>query len=129
MADRGAAVLYTTHIGSDAELADNVLFMLNGEIVARGSPEQLISRYTPELVATLTVDDIDGFRGDAEARGVKIRMIGDKLIATVRDESQLAELAKIAARHGLRMLEVRRPGLEDAFLVATGVPLSEVTAG
>ena len=39
--EKGTAVLLVTHIGEDAEIASRVGFMIQGEIVAEGTPEEL----------------------------------------------------------------------------------------
>ncbi len=123
MAKRGSAIIYTTHIGGDAEEADRVIFMLGGRVVAAGPPQELIARFAPGFTVELTLSDVEGFERDAASRGLRVERLAGRVVARARDEAELAEIARIASRHGLRAMEARRPSLEDAYLAATGVRL------
>ncbi len=124
-AEDGAAVLYSTHIGSDAEEADMVAFMLNGRIVATGSPRELVERFTPGIIAEVQVENVEGFVEACKGEGFEVQREREVLRVRVQDEAALAALVELASRHGLSSFHARRPGLEDAFLAATGVRLYE----
>ena len=105
--DLGKTVFLTTHYMDEAQrLADRVTIIANGEIVARGTPEDL---------------------GDREAQAATIRYrAGGREIAveTTNPVKTLNELtgAALAKGEDLEGLEVTRPSLEDVYLELTEPP-------
>jgi len=105
--DLGKTVFLTTHYMDEAQyLADRVTIVVGGEIVARGTPEDL---------------------GDRESRPAKIsyREDGREVeLETTDPVRALNELTGKALAEGreLEGLEVTRPSLEDVYLELTGQP-------
>jgi ABC-2 type transport system ATP-binding protein len=105
--DLGKTVFLTTHYMDEAQrLADRVTIISRGEIVARGTPEDL---------------------GDRESRPAKItyREDGRQVeLETTDPVKTLNELTGRALAEGreLEGLEVARPTLEDVYLELTGQP-------
>jgi ABC-2 type transport system ATP-binding protein len=103
----GKTVFLTTHYMDEAQrLADRVTIISRGEIVARGTPEDL---------------------GDRESRPAKIsyREDGREVeLETTDPVRTLNELTGRALAEGreLEGLEVSRPSLEDVYLELTGQP-------
>jgi ABC-2 type transport system ATP-binding protein len=102
--DLGKTVFHTTHYMDEAQrLADRVTIISGGEIVARGTPEDL---------------------GDRESQPSTIRYrSGGKEVAveTTTPVKTLHELTGQALERGedLEGLEVTRPSLEDVYLELT----------
>jgi ABC-2 type transport system ATP-binding protein len=102
--DLGKTVFLTTHYMDEAQrLADRVTIIAKGEIVARGTPEDL---------------------GDRESQPAKItyRQAGEEVtLETTTPVKALNELTGRALEQGLdlEMLEVTRPTLEDVYLELT----------
>ncbi len=123
----GKTVLLTTHYLDEAEqLADDVAIMNLGKIVARGSPEQLISRYGGGTTIVLAGAGQAGH--DAlEARGIHAAMENGNVLVHVDDPSLVRwTLAKVAAiEMPLREIYTRRPTLEDVFLKLIGARMKE----
>lgn len=125
LASRGVGVLYATHIGSSGEEADHVIFMHEGRVVDEGAPRELVDRHASSLIVELAVSDAEGFVeavGGLGAAYVHVRD-GRIVVGLHGDGEAVAGLARLASRYGLEWMEVRRPGLEDAFLAATGSSL------
>lgn len=102
--DLGKTVFLTTHYMDEAQrLADRVAIISRGEIVARGTPEDLGDRDAQPSVIT--------YRG-AE---------GEVSLTTADPVATLHELTARALADGTRLegLEVRRPSLEDVYLELT----------
>jgi ABC-2 type transport system ATP-binding protein len=105
--DLGKTVFLTTHYMDEAQrLADRVTIISRGEIVARGTPEDL---------------------GDRESRPAKItyREDGREVeLETTDPVKALNELTGRALAEGreLEGLEVARPSLEDVYLELIGQP-------
>lgn len=104
--DRGKAVLMTTHLPMDADIADRIVFVNDDGIVATGTPEEIKSA-VPSVIETplgnadaISDDVIDGqlFRGDGVVRG---------LLAPETDPSTVVE--------GLPDTRVTDPTYADLF--------------
>jgi len=103
----GKTVFLTTHYMDEAQrLADRVAIIAGGEIVARGTPEDL---------------------GDRESRPVRIsyreggRAVELETTTPVRTLNELTGRALAEGRE-LERLEVSRPSLEDVYLELTRSP-------
>jgi ABC-2 type transport system ATP-binding protein len=103
--DLGKTVFLTTHYMDEAQrLADRVTIIAAGQIVARGTPEDL---------------------GDRENQPATIRYRAhgeDVVVATMTPVQTLHELTgeALARNEDLEGLEVTRPTLEDVYLELTG---------
>ena len=117
----GTTVLLTTHYLDEAEqLADRVGVLTHGQLVAEGTPDELMAG-SPTTTITFDVpDDVDPdallVPADATYRGPTC------VIETTEPTRVLAEVMGAAAARGheLRGLSVRRPSLEDVFLGLAG---------
>jgi len=114
----GKTIVLTTHYMEEAErLADRIVVMAHGEIVADGTPTTLGGRDRAAAVVSFTLPPGVGEppAGAADDRGrVALR--------TERPMAELQELTGWALDRGLELtdLEVRRPTLEDVYLELTG---------
>jgi ABC-2 type transport system ATP-binding protein len=102
--DLGKTVFLTTHYMDEAQrLADQVAIIAGGEIVARGTPEDLGDR-------------------DSQAATITYRRDGEEVsVETVTPVRTLNKLTGEALEQGIELegLEVRRPSLEDVYLELT----------
>ncbi|WP_135853964.1 ABC transporter ATP-binding protein [Halorussus salinus] len=104
--DRGKAVLVTTHLPMDADVADRIVFFTDDGVAAEGTPAEIKSSVPPVVETSLgntdaIADDvIDGrvFRGDGVVRG---------LLAPETDPSAVAD--------GLADARVTEPTYADLF--------------
>jgi ABC-2 type transport system ATP-binding protein len=102
--DLGKTVFLTTHYMDEAQrLADRVAIISHGQIVARGTPEDLGDRDSQPSVIT--------YRGED----------GEVTLTTPDPVATLHELTGRALADGVRLegLEVKRPSLEDVYLELT----------
>ena len=123
----GKTVLLTTHYLDEAEqLADDVAIMNKGRIVARGSPEDLITRYGHGTTIVLAGAGQGGY--DAlTARGIVAQQENGNVLVHVDDPSLVRwTLAKVASiEMPLKEIYTRRPTLEDVFLRLIGARMKE----
>ncbi len=99
----GKTILLTTHYIEEAHrLADRVAVLRHGEIVASGTPAELIAQ--------------------APATVIRYRHAGEEVVIQTEDPiRELHELTERALRNGfdLEALEVHRPTLEEVYLALT----------
>ena len=122
---RNAAVLVTTHQMEEAErLCDRVMILDHGQILAHGSPRELIERYCPErVVEFLTPHGTDlGFLGAACERAPAA---GGQERVRLRPAEYAPSLLELMARQSrgelaVNDLRVDAQTLEDVFLKLTG---------
>jgi lipooligosaccharide transport system ATP-binding protein len=103
------------------QLCDRLVVMDGGKIVAEGSPQALIERYSTREVVELRfhAEAQDVFADKLAGMGQRIEVLPDRILLYVADgDDAVAELQR-RALHPASVL-VRRSSLEDVFLHLTG---------
>ena len=132
LAGMGKTVLLTTHFMDEAEaLADRIAVLVDGAIVAQGSPAEVIGRYAVETRIRLRLPagappppaELGLEAEPAEARSVVLR--------TTRPTEALHAATGWALAAGVSFEEVSvaRPSLEDVYLALTGRPQDDAGNG
>ncbi|WP_448516231.1 ABC transporter ATP-binding protein [Pseudothermotoga sp.] len=121
LAEKGKTVLLTTHYMEEAqELADYVLIMDHGKIIAEGSVDELIKMLNMESYLEFVVERpavfLERMPGARMLNGERIT------VPTKKVEDDVQKIFTLAKNEGLNIenLVVRRPNLEDVFLSLTG---------
>ena len=126
LVSRGRAILLTTHYLEEADaLADRVIVMSQGAIVADGAPhemKQLAASRRIRCATSLTVDRLQGMPGVASVRrdGATTELLTNDAERVTRDLLMLDA--------SLSGLEVTGAGLEEAFLALTSNRREESSA-
>lgn len=129
--DEGTTIFLTTQYLEEADqLCDRIAVILDGEIVATGSPEELKRRVGGEVL-DLELDD-DGARERALEVARESGIFGSDATITLTDEG-ISVTAQSARTNGTDLLvalrdagltvtgfNVRAPTLDDVFLAITG---------
>jgi ABC-2 type transport system ATP-binding protein len=120
----GKTVLLTTHFMDEAEaLADRIAVLVDGRIVAAGTPAEVIARHSAETIIRVRLPDgapppaVLGLAPSAGGDGEGI------LENRTTDPTRaLHELTGWALRESVAIetIEVARPSLEDVYLALTG---------
>ncbi len=122
--DLGTTIVLTTHYMEEAQhLADRVVILREGEIVAEGPPATLGDQLGQETTIRFRISDQDAADRVAAAIGRKPQVSDNQVtVATTDPQADLYRLLGWAERDGVELpdLEVRRPSLEDVFLEVTG---------
>ena len=120
-ADRGMAILVTTHYLEEAEQCNRLGFLVSGELVSEGTPSGLKAAQTgrllefitdaPQLANNLLKDKLDHWR---------VSLFGDRLHVVV-DEDPEAGIARITGLLRAANIQVSRAdeeafSLEDVFI-------------
>jgi ABC-2 type transport system ATP-binding protein len=121
---RGTTVLLTTQYLDEADaLADQVVFINAGEIVATGTPGELKARAGQAQIDLVAASDADFTRLAAALAGYRpVTDAGRRLVrAGVADIGALGDIAAVAARAGARVesYSVHQPDLDDVYFHLT----------
>lgn len=128
LADRGTAIVLTTQYLDEADqLADEILIIDRGQIIASGPPKELKRGLQRDVLevhvaagdldrAVGLVGEVDGLAYDADAGSIGIP-VGD-------DVDRSLELLRRLQDRGISIsdFQLRRPTLDDVFLSLTGAP-------
>jgi len=121
----GITVVITTHYMEEAEqICDRILIMNQGQIIAEGSPEELIRQHVGgEVVEVIPEDGAEqAILKEIEGR-CPYQRLGEKWEIFVSDGTSVLERLKTRVR--FTSYSIRRPNLEDVFLRLTGRDLHE----
>jgi ABC-2 type transport system ATP-binding protein len=122
LADRGTAILVTTHYLEEAEQCNRLGFMVAGELVAEGTPSGVkaaqdgrvldIHVDAPQRAVSVLKATLEPWRVSLFGDRVHVIVEGDVAAAARRLEARLAQ-------DGVRVLEATEQDytLEDVFLV------------
>jgi len=118
----GRTIILTTHYMEEAEyLCDEIAIMDYGKIIARGTPQELIRQYSPEMTVILPTDHIDHA---LDRLSLPYRKVNDTVEIKTSDVNSCLDLL-ISQNVDLSDLMVRSPSLEAVFLNLTGRQLRE----
>jgi lipooligosaccharide transport system ATP-binding protein len=120
---RGVTLILTTHYMDEAEqLCDRLVVMDHAQIVAEGTPRELIARYSTPEVLELRFADADRDQAIEKIKGMspeRMEVTADRLLVYAVDgDAFLAGLHQAGLRPVTEL--VRRSSLEDVFLYLTG---------
>jgi ABC-2 type transport system ATP-binding protein len=117
--EEGVTVLLTTHYMEEAEYADRIAIIDQGDIVALDTPANLKATVGAETVELQTADDQVAM-GALERAGLDCRRAAQSIVVSVTDgESEVPRLIEIVGVP-VRSVHVHRPTLDDVFLYFTG---------
>ncbi len=126
--EEGTTMLVATHLLEEAEACDVVGILDRGRLVALGTPEALKTALGGETL-WLETPDPEGLRDRIQAQfGVEARVRGARL--QISHPEAPALLASLYEAFGCQIesATVRKPSLEDVFLVHAGYRLDEGAA-
>ena len=128
--DLGVTIVLTTHYLDEADaLADRLLVMDNGVVVADDTSERLKAQVSGDVI-TVEVPD-PAAAAEVVSRAVDARSVttdGSRVHVTVeRGDVQVAPLLRALDAAGVELssIVVKRPTLDDVFLTLTGHALRE----
>ncbi|MEX0428248.1 ABC transporter ATP-binding protein [Nocardioides sp. DS6] len=116
-ADRGGTVLLSSHLLHEVELiADEMILIGNGRIVAQGDRRSLLANAGPEQ-SLVTALDNDALTKALAAKGLHPQVAGEGL----RVDCPTVEVGRTAVENGIVLTDLRSGdgGLEELFLQLT----------
>jgi ABC-2 type transport system ATP-binding protein len=119
-ADKGGTVLLSSHLLHEVEqIADEMILIGNGKIVARGTRQELLAGATGGVSTTLvTALDNAELQAALSDKGLSFTPAG----AGIRVTAEPVEVGRVAAAKGIVLTDLRagdEGGLEDLFLELT----------
>jgi ABC-2 type transport system ATP-binding protein len=130
----GGTVVLTTHYMEEAErLADDLIIVDHGKVIARGSPAAIIASLEADSVVEFSLEDAEAdVLDDGELLGLEgvqsVRRNGSHIgLSVVRTKAVISGLFELLDRRGLVLDDLRthRPTLEDVFVSLTGKHLRD----
>lgn len=119
---KGTTILLTTHYMHEAEvLCDRLAIMNQGKIVADGTPQDMIQKYTPGYMGIFKVEDNKKIQKIAQEKGFHFH---EDISQSYLRAKSLSELTQLHDSYQLTPLQIRPSNLEDVFLKLTGQELS-----
>ena len=127
---RGKTIFLTTHYMDEAyHLADRICVIHKGNLVAEGSPEDLINKYGGGN--TLVIRECSADAIDPLVKSIPdSRVEGNSVLAKLPEGDSMATLSKAIAiiksgSYSCKEIYVKKPTLEDVFLNLTSENLVE----
>ena len=115
--DHGKTVVVSSHDLTDIEqMADHVVVINRGGLVAQGSVESLMSG---ETVVQVTIDDVDAARDVLVTAGLRVETQTGTLIVHTEEAARVGELLAKQQMYPTALTAVT-PTLEQTFLDLTG---------
>ncbi|MBT7008638.1 MAG: ABC transporter ATP-binding protein [Candidatus Jacksonbacteria bacterium] len=118
--EKNVTILYTSHnMAEIEELCERVIFLHKGNIIHRGTPQELtriIPDYTLYITTTNSSEDIEAFKKKFSDYTIKEPTAGHLQIQT--HEKQLPELLQKVMKENLHLtnIDIKKPDLEDVFI-------------
>ena len=122
---QGKTVVLTTHYMEEAEkLCDEIAIMDQGNIIAQGSPADLLQKHGKGVLATLPASSFPIDPMSLADDSIRIRPKGENIQLQTKDITLCLDKL-LQAGVDLHSITVRSPNLEDLFLDLTGRRLRE----
>ncbi|MGH3871135.1 MAG: ABC transporter ATP-binding protein [Pseudonocardiaceae bacterium] len=115
----GATVLYSTHYLDEAELADEIVIVHDGQVVRRGSPSQMRTSLGASKLLLSTPDDETALRRLVAAGLDAVAESGGLAIRCAEPERQVGLVVQ-AVGVPVLTLSAHHPSMDDVYLAFTG---------
>ena len=124
----GTTVLLTTQYLEEADrLADEIVVIDHGKVIAAGTPQQLKTRVGGHVLQARPADPADVEKterivSDFAAGGERTHSDGEVVTVTIDNRAALGEVVRRLDDAGIVVddLSLRRPSLDEVFLAVTG---------
>ncbi|MFB6637431.1 ATP-binding cassette domain-containing protein [Streptomyces chartreusis] len=125
VADGATALLTTQYLNEADVLADDIVVIDKGRVIAEGTPDQLKSQVGGQVLELRPVlaDDLARVHAlVAEAAGPQTQIEGETITAPVKDPQLMPAVVRTLDREGIAVgeLALRRSSLDEVFLALTG---------
>jgi ABC-2 type transport system ATP-binding protein len=129
---QGMTVFITTHYLEEADaLCDRIAIIDHGEIVARGTPDELKREISGDVVAVALNGSAgraaEVLRGEPCVRELEVRTEGTLRLHVDAGATAIPRIVRVLEGEGVPLggIELHRPSLDDVFLTKTGRSLRD----
>ena len=130
--DNGATIIYTTHYMEEVEqLCDRIIILDKGNILARGTSDELKELANIEEKITVEVNNLDEryVHEITELKNVDVATYGGNILVVTysKGKNNVSELIDYFKNHRIKYNKIfsERPTLNDVFLELTGKELRD----
>ncbi|MGP3950366.1 ATP-binding cassette domain-containing protein [Streptomyces sp. 7N604] len=125
VAEGMTALLTTQYLNEADQLADEIVVIDKGRVIANGTPDDLKSQVGGQVLQlrpVMAADLVTAHSLVAEAAGSQTRIEGEVITAPVNDPALMPAVVRRLDQAGiaLRELTLRRSSLDEVFLALTG---------
>ena len=120
MADDGVAVLLTTHLLDEADKADRVAIMSQGQLVAEGSPKDLRGDMGGGIITIIANDVSRAEQMLRDELGLSPQRLHHQLRLQSESPATLVPALVETLGEEAQSINLGRPSLEDVFIAKTG---------
>ncbi|MFI1398831.1 ATP-binding cassette domain-containing protein [Streptomyces sp. NPDC020681] len=125
VADGATALLTTQYLNEADVLADDIVVIDKGRVIADGTPDELKSQVGGQVLELRPVNSADLVTAHelvTEAAGGLTRIEGESVTAPVKDPELMPAVVRRLDRAGIAVgeLTLRRSSLDEVFLTLTG---------
>ncbi|MGI5936440.1 MAG: ABC transporter ATP-binding protein [Oscillospiraceae bacterium] len=121
--ETGMSVFLTTHYMEEADGADYVLIIDDGEIVARGTPSRLKEEYSANRL-TLVCIDMEMVTSILGGTGLKFFVQADRAVVSIPSTMEALPVLE-RVKDYISGFEVKTGDMDDTFLAITGKEIRE----
>lgn len=119
LADKGSTIFLTTHYMEEAEVADRIALIDQGNIIAVDTPKALKEKVGGGLIR-MDTEDNEAVLQQLKAEGLQAESSKEGLFVISNDPSALLPSILSNISQKVTRAEIREPSLEDVFLTLTG---------
>lgn len=118
--ETGMTVFLTTHYLEESELATDVVIMNHGQIIARGTPNELKNEYSHDYLLVYRNRD-EGFEQKIQGEGNRFEYDDEKKIYSI-EVKDTKEAKRLLEKYDQDMpdVEIKKGTMDDVFLTVTG---------
>lgn len=126
LADQGTTILLTTQYMEEADrLADNIVVIDNGKVIAEGDSNSLKAKVGSDRLEVVVADKSSMKAAQKAIAGEKIEVNEDDRIISIATKDGVGKLRDILVKlekAGIKVesVSLRKPTLDDVFLTLTG---------